>query len=127
MSFYGFITQSLLTSACFGTFGVSIFNFVAYFVWQRINDEGSVPEMRIWSILLIKSDLKWCILLSRSFCLYVFSKLCAACITTKSDLLLSQSGGTKLFIMERPPPPPPHHTQTKRHFLDIKTSVRWGH
>ena len=29
-------------------------------------DEGSVPEMRIWSILLIKSDLKWCIRLSRS-------------------------------------------------------------
>ena len=24
------------------------------------------PEMRIWSILLIKSDLKWCIHLSRS-------------------------------------------------------------
>ena len=32
-----------------------------YFVWPRITDEGSVPEMRIWSILLIKSDLKWCI------------------------------------------------------------------
>ena len=30
-------------------------------VWLRITDEGSVPEMRIWSILLIKSDLKWCI------------------------------------------------------------------
>ena len=24
----------------------------------RITDEGSVPEMRIWSILLIKSDLQ---------------------------------------------------------------------
>ena len=32
--------------------------FVAYYflVWLRITDEGSVPEMRIWSILLIKSD-----------------------------------------------------------------------
>ena len=30
----------------------------------------SVPEMRIWSILLIKSDLKWCIHLSRSLFLY---------------------------------------------------------
>ena len=29
-------------------------------------DEGSVPLMRIWSILLIKSDQKWCIHLSRS-------------------------------------------------------------
>ena len=27
---------------------------------------GSVPEMRIWSNLLIESDLKWCIHLSRS-------------------------------------------------------------
>ena len=27
-------------------------------------DEGSVPEMRKWSVLLIKSDLKWCIHLS---------------------------------------------------------------
>ena len=33
-------------------------------------DEGSVPEMRIWSILLIKSDLKWCKHLSRSLFLY---------------------------------------------------------
>ena len=32
--------------------------------WLRITDEGSVPKMRIWSILLIKSDLKWCIHLS---------------------------------------------------------------
>ena len=31
---------------------------------------GSIPEMRIWSILLIKSDLKWCIHLSRSLYLY---------------------------------------------------------
>ena len=31
----------------------------------------SVPEMRIWSILLIKSDLKWCIHLSRSLFLYL--------------------------------------------------------
>ena len=29
-------------------------------LWLRITDEGSVPEMCIWSILLIKSDLKWC-------------------------------------------------------------------
>ena len=33
---------------------------------HRITDEGSVPEMRIWSILLIKSDSKWCLHLSRS-------------------------------------------------------------
>ena len=36
----------------------------------QLADEGSVPEMRIWSILLIKSDLKWCINLRRSLFLY---------------------------------------------------------
>ena len=34
-----------------------IFNFSNYFVWPRNTDEFSVPEMRIWSILLIESDL----------------------------------------------------------------------
>ena len=34
------------------------------------DDEGSIPEMRMWSILLIKSDLKWCIHLDRSLYLY---------------------------------------------------------
>ena len=52
---------SLLASASFGTFVRSLFNFLNYFVWLRITDEGSVTEMRIWSILLMKSDLKWCI------------------------------------------------------------------
>ena len=41
-------------------------NLLNYFLWLRITDEGSVPEMRIWSISLIKSDLKWCIHLSIS-------------------------------------------------------------
>ena len=27
-------------------------------VWPRITDEVSIPEMRIWSMLLIKSNLK---------------------------------------------------------------------
>ena len=41
-----------------------IFQLLKYDVWLRINDdidEGSVPEMRLCSILLIKSDLEWCI------------------------------------------------------------------
>ena len=42
------------------------FQFLNYFLWQRITDEGPVPEMRIWSILLIKSDLNWSIHLIRS-------------------------------------------------------------
>ena len=37
---------------------------------KYITDEGSLPEMRIWSILLINSVLKWCIHLSRSFFYY---------------------------------------------------------
>ena len=52
---------SLLASASFGAFVTYLFNFLNYFVWLRITDEGFVPEMRIWSILLMKSDLKWCI------------------------------------------------------------------
>ena len=31
------------------------FKLFYYFVWLRITDEDSVPEMRIWSILLIES------------------------------------------------------------------------
>ena len=50
----------------FRHFLASLFNFLNYFDWLRITDEGSVSEMRIWSILLIKPDLKWCIHLSRS-------------------------------------------------------------
>ena len=44
--------------------------FWNYFVLLRITDEGSVPEMRIWSILLIKSGVKGCIQLRRSIFLY---------------------------------------------------------
>ena len=50
----GFITPSLLALPCFGTFG---HKFLTYFLWLRNTDEGSVPEMRIWSISLIKSVL----------------------------------------------------------------------
>ena len=35
----------------------------------------SIPKMRIWSILLIKSDLKWCIHLSRRLYLYYLHKM----------------------------------------------------
>ena len=52
---------SLLASASFDTFVTSFFNFLNYYVWLIITDEGSVPEMRIWSILLMKSDIKWSI------------------------------------------------------------------
>ena len=36
----------------------------------RITDEGSVPEMCIWSIMVFKSDLKCCIYFNTSYFLY---------------------------------------------------------
>ena len=48
-----------------------ILKFLKILFWLRITDEGSVPEMRIWSILLIKSDLKWYMQFSRSLFLYL--------------------------------------------------------
>ena len=50
----------------FWHFLVITFQLFILHVWLRITDEGSVPEMRIWSITLIYSDSKWCIHLSRS-------------------------------------------------------------
>ena len=55
-----------------------IFNFWIHIVWLRITDEGSLPEMRIWSILLINSDLKWCIHLSKSLYLYFNYLVCVS-------------------------------------------------
>ena len=70
------------TSACFGT---SLSNILDYFVWLRIPDEGSVPEICIWSILSIKSDLKWCIHLSASLFIIeypsVLSRFCFSVLT----------------------------------------------
>ena len=54
----------------FRHFRVNIFYFCNYFVWGRIPDEGSLPEMLIWSILFIKFDSKWCIHLRRGLFLY---------------------------------------------------------
>ena len=57
----------------FGTFWHYFSPFSTSLFWLRITDEGSIPEMRIWSILLIISDLKWCIHLSRSLYLYLLT------------------------------------------------------
>ena len=48
------------------------YQLLNYYVLLRITDEGSVPEMRTWYILLIKSDLKWCMNLSSSLFSYWF-------------------------------------------------------
>ena len=69
----GFITPSLQALACFDTVWALLLNFLNYFVWLRITDEVSVPEMSIWSILSIKAGIKWCIHLSRSLFLYILT------------------------------------------------------
>ena len=51
----------------FRHFLASLFNFLNYFVWLRITEEASVPQMHILSILVINSDIKWCIHLIRGF------------------------------------------------------------
>ena len=55
----------------FWYFWGTTFNFLNYFVWLRITDEGSVSEKRICSILIGKYDFKWCIHLSRSLFFYL--------------------------------------------------------
>ena len=54
----------------FWHFRVSVFYFWKHSVWRRVTDEGSLPTMRIWSILLIKSELKRCMYPQRS--LFIF-------------------------------------------------------
>ena len=49
---FGVYSPSLLASVCFGPLVISLFNFFSYFLWLRITDDVSVPEMRIWSISL---------------------------------------------------------------------------
>ena len=61
------------------------FLLLNYSVWERITDEVSVPDIHILSILLIKSEFKWCIHLSRSLFSYLgvheMNSLSVKCIT----------------------------------------------
>ena len=50
-----FITLVLLASNYFGIIKAPQIKHSLYFVWFRITDEGSIPEMRIWLILLIQN------------------------------------------------------------------------
>ena len=62
----------------FWHFRADIFSFSIHSVWLRwlrITDEGVLPVMRTWSILLNKSDLKLCTQFSRSLYLYLFHKI----------------------------------------------------
>ena len=53
------------------------FQHLNYCILLRIAYEGSVPQMRVWSTLIIKSDLKWCIHLRR--CLFFIFHLLGEC------------------------------------------------
>ena len=55
-----------MASACFGTFGTSLYIFWNYFYLAEDHWWGSSTRMRIWSILWIKSVLKWWILYCRT-------------------------------------------------------------
>ena len=87
-----------------------VFNFLSSFVWLRITDEGSVPEMRIWSIFYLNPDLKWCIHLSRSLLSYLLSpddlssSWNTSCILISIDVLL----------------------MTKSHVQPILTITKWS-
>ena len=74
-------TSFLDISRCFAFLDISrcfafFLQLFILYVWLRITDEGSVPEMRIWSISLIYSDKKWCIHLSTSLYLKFSLKHC---------------------------------------------------
>ena len=56
------------------------------FNWMRITEEGSIPEMRMWSTLLIKSFSKCCKHLSRSVFSFLNSRFDKG-VPLKSSLL----------------------------------------
>ena len=69
-NFMGLLHHPFWLQLVFWHFLVITFQLFILHVWLRITDEGSVPEMRIWSIMLIGSDLEWCIKLGRGLFLY---------------------------------------------------------
>ena len=98
----------------FGDIWASLFNlnFLNYFVWLRITDEGSVPELRIWSILLIKSDIKWCIHLIRTLFLYLVIKNSSEVIK-KLRLRNDQGSQVSSFAFSTLYTSLPHHLKAK--------------
>ena len=77
------------------------FQLLKILVWLRITDEGSVPEMRIWSIVLIQSDLKWCIHLSRSLFLYLFYIFAGLLYRIIPVVLLAVSTVTLAYMLRK--------------------------
>ena len=90
---FGVYSPSLLASACFGTFVISLINFFSYFVVLRITDDGSVLEMRIWSILL--SLFSYC--KSQAFTLNTLWGFCK--IYAQSTFFVLAGGGVFNFTI----------------------------
>ena len=84
-NFCGFITPSPFGFSLFlALLGYQFPNFETNFFWRRITDECSVPEMHIWSILWIKSDLIY-ILVEVSFYILTTLWLCHCWWTSESS------------------------------------------
>ena len=73
------------------------FQLFNYFVWIRITDEISVPELLIWSILLIKSDLKWHAHLCRSLFIFKHFALVVTIFLAKLHIFFFVKGQKKLI------------------------------
>ena len=108
---------------------VIIFNFWIYFVLLRITDEGSLPEIRISSILLIKSDLKWCLHLSRSLSLYkilyisyMYKIFHLPSIVHLLTSLMSEKGTCRRILSSRGP-----HFNTHWSRFSILSRTSWSH
>ena len=100
----------------FGTFGALFFTFFNYFLWLRITDEDSIPEMCIWSILLIKSDLKWCINHSRR--LYLYFEILQFIVKMACKHNRSTEGCSNLKRSV-------DMTSSGKNGLNIRTNARW--
>ena len=59
-SFVGLLHNLFWFQLVFALLG-HLFSTLETTFWLRITDKGSVPEMLMWTILLISFDLKWCI------------------------------------------------------------------
>ena len=102
-------------------FGHHFSSFLNYFVWLRITDEGSVPEMRTWSILLIKSYLKWCIHLSWSLFSYyhTFVLMGDLSLTSISRISAQCKRSRGWWILEKPVLKPGLPTPDKNSFTHV--------
>ena len=89
---FGVYSPSLLASACFGTFVITLFNFFSYFVWLRITDDVSVLEMGICSISL--SLFSYC--KSQAFTLNTLWGFCKIYAQSTVFVLARGGGGSTL-------------------------------